>query len=254
METSMTQTICITGASSGFGQAVARKFAKAGWNCIITGRRKDRLEQLAAELAPAKVLVLSFDISDKDQVEKALANLPAPFSDIDILVNNAGLSLGIEPAQKSSLQDWETMIDTNIKGLVYCTHALLPGMAARQKGHVINIGSVTAHYAYPGSNVYGGTKAFVAQFSRGLRSDLHGTGVRVTTIEPGLAESEFSLVRFKGDQTRSDNLYAGAHPLTPEDVADAVFWSASTPPHVNINTIELMPVSQSWSNLQVARD
>ena len=250
----MTQTVCITGASSGFGQAVARKFAKAGWNCIITGRRKERLEQLAAELSPAKVLVLSFDVSDKVQVEKALSNLPEPFANVDILVNNAGLSLGLEPAQRANLEDWETMINTNIKGLVYCTHALLPGMAARKKGHVINIGSVTAHYAYPGSNVYGGTKAFVAQFSRGLRSDLHGTGVRVTTIEPGLAESEFSLVRFKGDQERSDNLYAGAHPLTPEDVAESVFWSASTPAHVNINKIELMPVSQSWSALQVSRD
>lgn len=250
----MTQTICITGASSGFGQAVARRFAKAGWNCIITGRRKERLEQLAAELSPAKVLVLSFDVSDKVQVEKALSNLPEPFANVDILVNNAGLSLGLEPAQRANLEDWETMINTNIKGLVYCTHALLPGMAARKKGHVINIGSVTAHYAYPGSNVYGGTKAFVAQFSRGLRSDLHGTRVRVTTIEPGLAESEFSLVRFKGNQERSDNLYAGAHPLTPEDVAESVFWSASTPAHVNINKIELMPVSQSWSALQVSRD
>lgn len=250
----MSQTICITGASSGFGQAVARRFAKAGWNCIITGRRKDRLESLAAELAPAKVLVLPFDVSDKAQTEKALSTLPPEFAAVDILVNNAGLSLGLEPAHKSNLQDWETMIDTNIKGLVYCTHALLPGMVDRKKGHVINVGSVTAHYAYPGSNVYGGTKAFVSQFSRGLRSDLHGTGIRVTTIDPGMAESEFSLVRFKGDQEKSNKLYAGAHPLTPDDIADAIFWAANTPPHVNINTIELMPVTQSWSALQVARD
>ena len=197
---------------------------------------------------------LALDVRDRAAVERALTTLPPDLADVDLLVNNAGLALGLEPAHKASLDDWDTMVDTNIKGLLYCTRALLPGMVARNRGHVINMGSTAAEFPYPGGNVYGGTKAFVYQFSLNLRADLLGTAVRVTDIEPGLtAGTEFSAVRFHGDAAKAATVYAGTTPLTAEDVADAVHWAATRPPHVNVNVITLMPVSQAFGPLAVAR-
>jgi len=249
----MSQTVLITGATAGFGAATARRFARQGWQVVATGRRADRLEALADELGRDRVATAAFDIRDASAMDAALAALPAGFRDIDVLVNNAGLALGTAPAQKADLEQWKTMIDTNITSLVTLTHRLLPALIAR-KGMVVNVSSIAASYPYPGSNVYGGTKAFVHQFSIGLRSDLHGTGVRVTSLEPGLALTEFTLVRTSGNQEASDTLYKGAHPLTGDDIAEAIFWVASLPPHVNINRLEMMPVSQSWPAFQIARD
>jgi len=248
----VTKTAMITGATSGFGAETVRRFAKAGWRVIATGRRADRLKTLIGELDPAMALALPFDVRDVSATEAALASLPDAFKEIDLLINNAGLALGTAPAAKARVEDWRTMIETNVTGLVTLTHRLLPGLIAR-KGAVINISSVAATYPYPGGNVYGGTKAFVSQFSLGLRSDLHGTGVRVTSIEPGMAETEFMLVRSGGDQAASDTLYKGANPLTPEDVAETLLWVATLPPHMNINRLELMPVRQSFGPFQVDR-
>lgn len=248
----MTQTIVITGATSGFGQATARVFAALGWNIVGTGRRQDRLDALAAELGPC-LLPLCLDMRDNAAVAQALGNLPTPWNEPDVLVNNAGLALGLEPAQSADLDAWETMIDTNIKGVLYATRAVLPGMTARDRGHVINLGSTAGTYPYAGANVYGGTKAFIAQFSLNLRSDLLGTAVRVTCLEPGLAESEFSVVRFGGDKARADGVYAGTTPLTPADMAEAVRWVVHLPPHVNINRMEIMPACQAPTALAVCR-
>ncbi|HTT38778.1 MAG TPA: SDR family oxidoreductase [Burkholderiales bacterium] len=248
----MTKTAMITGATSGFGAASARRFAKAGWRIIATGRRADRLESLAKELGRDSVHVTAFDMRKPEAIDAALTALPAPFRDIDLLINNAGLALGTAPAQNASLEQWQQMIETNITGLVTLTHKLVPALIAR-KGAIINISSVAASYPYPGGNVYGGTKAFVTQFSLGLRSDLHGTGVRVTSVEPGMAETEFTLVRTGGNRDASDKLYKDAHPMTPEDIAETLFWIATLPPHMNINRIELMPVTQSFSPFQVYR-
>jgi serine 3-dehydrogenase len=248
----MTHTALITGATSGFGAAAVRKFARAGWRIIATGRRADRLKKLQDEFGGDKVWAAAFDVRKPDAIEAALANLPASFRDIDLLINNAGLALGTAPAQNASLEQWNQMIETNVTGLVTITHKLLPTLIAH-KGAIINISSVAATYPYPGGNVYGGTKAFVSQFSLGLRSDLHGTGVRVTSVEPGMAETEFTLVRTSGNQDASDKLYKGADPMTAEDVADTLYWIATLPPHMNINRIELMPVKQSFSPFQVAR-
>jgi serine 3-dehydrogenase len=248
----MTHTALITGATSGFGAAAVRKFARAGWRVIATGRRADRLKKLQDEFGGDKVWAAAFDVRKPDAIEAALANLPASFRDIDLLINNAGLALGTAPAQNASLEQWNQMIETNVTGLVTITHKLLPTLIAH-KGAIINISSVAATYPYPGGNVYGGTKAFVSQFSLGLRSDLHGTGVRVTSVEPGMAETEFTLVRTSGNQDASDKLYKGADPMTAEDVADTLYWIATLPPHMNINRIELMPVKQSFSPFQVAR-
>ena len=187
-----------------------------------------------------------------EAIEAALTGLPAPFREVDLLINNAGLALGTAPAQNASLDQWRQMIETNITGLVTLTHKLIPTLIAR-KGAIINISSVAASYPYPGGNVYGGSKAFVSQFSLGLRSDLHGTGVRVTAVEPGMTETEFTLVRTGGNQDASDKLYKGANPMTPEDIAETLFWIASLPPHMNVNRIELMPVTQSFSPFQVHR-
>jgi 3-hydroxy acid dehydrogenase / malonic semialdehyde reductase len=211
------------------------------------------VQELAAELGP-QVLPLTLDVSDRDAVAQAVAGLPGEFQAVDLLVNNAGLALGLGPAQQADLDDWDQMIDTNCKGLVYVTRAILPGMVARGRGHVINLGSVAGTYPYPGGNVYGGTKAFVHQFSLNLRSDLHGTGVRVTSVEPGMADTEFSLVRFDGDKATADGVYSGMQPLTADDVAESIHWAASLPGHVNVNTIELMPTAQSFAPFQVARD
>lgn len=249
----MQRTICITGATAGFGAACARRFAADGCKLIVTGRRKDRLDQLVDELGAESCLPLAFDVRDADAVRESLTSLPAPFAAVDVLVNNAGLALGLEPAQRASLEDWETMIDTNLKGLMYCTRALLPGMVERGTGHVVNLGSIAGSYPYPGGNVYGATKAFVMQFSRNLRADLHGTGVRVTNIEPGLAESEFSVVRFKGDTAKAASIYDGTAPLRPEDIADLIHFVVNCPAHVNINRLEVMPTCQSFGALPVHR-
>ena len=249
----MSLTVFVTGASSGFGAAVARRFAADGARVVVAARRTDRLQGLADEFGP-QVLPLQLDVRDRARVAMAVQRLPEEFSAIDVLVNNAGLALGLKPAQEAELDDWDQMIDTNCKGLVYCTRAILPGMVARRRGHVINLGSVAGGYPYPGGNVYGGTKAFVHQFSLNLRSDLHGTGVRVSCVEPGMADTEFSLVRFGGDRARADNVYAGMQPMTADDIAEAIHWAASLPAHVNVNTIELMATAQSWAPFQVARD
>ena len=248
----MAKTALITGATSGFGKASVQRFVDAGWRVIATGRRAERLQKLVDEFGADKVHPAAFDIRDAGAMDKALASLPAAFKDVDLLINNAGLALGTAPAQECDLEQWNTMIDTNVRALVTLTRKLLPSLIKR-KGAVINVSSVAASYPYPGGNVYGGTKAFVVQFSLGLRSDLHGTGVRVTSVEPGMAETEFTLVRTKGNQDASDKLYKGASPMTGEDIADALLWIASLPPHMNINRIELMPVNQSFSPFQVYR-
>ena len=250
----MTKTVLITGASSGFGAACGRAFAGLGWQLVLAARRNEALEQLRQELAPlVPVHLLTLDVRDRVAVELALSSLPEGFSEVDLLVNNAGLALGLEPAQKASLDDWDTMVDTNCKGVMYCTRALLPGMVERNRGHVINIGSVAGNWPYPGGNVYGASKAFVQQFSRNLRADLLGTAVRVTNIEPGMAETEFSRVRFKGDEDRAHRIYSGTEPLLPEDIAEIVTWVASIPPRVNINCVEVMSVCQAWGPLAVHR-
>ncbi|MGQ0741203.1 MAG: SDR family oxidoreductase [Alphaproteobacteria bacterium] len=244
----------ITGASAGFGAAFVRRFAAKGARVIASARRAEKLEALAREYGRERTLPLTLDVQDQSAVARAVESLPRDFAEVDVLVNNAGLGLGLDPAQRADIRDWDTMIDTNVKGLVYLTHALLPGMVARGRGHVVNIGSVAGTYPYPGGNIYGATKAFVHQFSLNLRSDLHGTGVRVTCIEPGLVEgTEFSDVRFKGDRERAAAVYKGANALTPEDVADAVEWVVSLDPRVNINTIEMMPATQSFAGFQIHR-
>jgi len=242
----MEQIVCITGATSGIGQAALERFAAEGWRVIAVGRREDRLRELAAA-HKGKALPLALDVRDRQAVNQAFASLPQDFAAIDMLVNSAGLALGLEPAQSCGLDDWDTMIDTNIKGLAYCTRAVLPGMVERNRGHVINLGSIAGTYAYPGGNVYCATKAFVEQFSRSLRCDLYGTAVRVTNVEPGLLETEFSLVRFKGDEAVASALYRGANPLRAEDIADIIWWAGTRPAHVNICRVEVMPTSQSPS-------
>jgi 3-hydroxy acid dehydrogenase / malonic semialdehyde reductase len=253
MTSSKPAIVFVTGASSGFGAAVARRFAADGARVIAAARRTDRLQDLKDEFR-GQILPMQLDVRDRDRVAAHVARLPEEFKAIDLLVNNAGLALGLNPAQDADLDDWDQMIDTNCKGLVYCTRAVLPGMVARGRGHVINLGSVAGSYPYPGGNVYGGTKAFVHQFSLNLRSDLHGTGVRVTCVEPGMADTEFSLTRFSGDKAKADAVYAGMQPLTPDDIAESIHWAATLPEHVNVNTIELMPTTQSFSPFQVARD
>lgn len=241
----------ITGATAGIGEACARAFVAAGWHVIGTGRRRERLDALASELGE-RFCGAVFDVRDDTTRDAALAALPEAFRGIDLLVNNAGLALGLEPAQKALLSNWTTMIDTNITALVSLTHKLLGGLIER-KGAIINLSSVAATYPYPGGNVYGGTKAFVRQFSLDLRSDLHGTGVRVTSIEPGMVETEFTLVR-TGSKEASDKLYGGVNPMTPEDIANTILWVANQPPHLNINALELMPVNQSWQGFAVHRE
>jgi 3-hydroxy acid dehydrogenase / malonic semialdehyde reductase len=247
------RTVFVSGASAGFGVAVAERFAAGGDRVVIAARRVDRLAALADRLG-SNVLPLVLDVSDRGAVQEAVAGLPGAFAEIDVLVNNAGLAAGLEPAQDSDLDDWDQMVDTNCKGLMYLARAVLPSMVARGRGHVVNLGSIAATYPYPGGNVYGATKAFVHQFSRNLRIDLHGTGVRVTCIEPGMAGgTEFSEVRFGGSVARAAAVYAGTTPLTAADVAEAVLWASAQPPHVNINLIELMPVVQSPGPLRIFR-
>lgn len=249
----MPKTVLITGATAGFGQAMARRYAAEGWNVVITGRRVERLEELKKELDPAKVHTACFDVRDKAAMDKAIADLPSAFADIDVLVNNAGLALGLDPAPTCDMDEWETMIDTNIKGLLYMTKALLPRMIERDTGHIVNIGSVAGTYPYPGGNCYGGTKAFVNHFSKNLIADLLGTRLRVTNIEPGLCESEFSIVRFGGNTEQASKVYEGTEPILPDDIAEIVYWTTMLPAHININSMEIMPVDQGFSNFAINR-
>lgn len=247
----MQKTILITGATAGFGEATARLFAGNNWRLILTGRRVERLEALKEELAAVPVHIAAFDVSKRDEVEQFAAELPEEFSQIDVLVNNAGLALGLSSAAEADMDQWQTMVDTNISGLMYMTRNFLPQMVEKKSGHIVNIGSIAGSWPYPGGNTYGATKAFVAQFSRNLRSDVHGTGVRVTNIEPGLAETEFSLVRFSGDEKRAEGVYENAEALTAEDIAETIFWSVNRPARVNINSVEIMPTTQSWAQLNI---
>ena len=247
------KTILVTGASSGFGAAIAALFVQNGWRVVACARRADRLQHLVDRFGDQRVHTAAFDIRDEAAMRSALAALPEDFRDIDLLVNNAGLALGTKPAQECDLAQWRQMIDTNITALVTLTRLLLPKLIER-RGAIVNISSISGTYPYFGGNVYGGTKAFVTQFSLGLRTDLHGSGVRVTSVEPGMAETEFTLVRTGGDQAASDKLYAGAHPITGEDLANTVWWIANLPPHLNVNRIEVMPVSQSAAGLQIVRN
>ncbi len=248
----MTKTVLITGATAGFGKAMAERYAAEGWQIIATGRRQERLDELKDEL-PTAVHTICFDIRDKEACQNAVASLPKKFASIDVLVNNAGLALGVEPAQECDLDEWECMVDTNIKGLLYVTRAILPGMVERNSGHIVNLGSVAGTYPYPGGNTYGGTKAFVNQFSKNLLADLLGTKVRVTNLEPGLCESEFSVIRFRGNKDAADNVYAGTEPILPADIAEIVYWTTTLPPHININSLEVMPVDQAFSPFAINR-
>jgi serine 3-dehydrogenase len=245
------KTILITGATAGFGEAAARRFVAGGWKAIGTGRRSDRLKRLQEELGDS-FLPLDIDMRDRASIE-SLARLDAPWSELDLLLNNAGLAPPTDPLPETDWDRIETVIDTNVTGLVALTRALLPRLIER-KGQIINLSSVAATYPYKGGAVYAGTKAFVRQFSLDLRCDLAGTGVRVTSVEPGMAETEFTIVRTGGDVEASDKLYAGMNPMTSEDLADLFLWLANLPPHLNINTVELMPVSQSWAGFNINRE
>ncbi len=245
----MANTILITGATSGFGRACAEYFADQGWQLILSGRRSERLEMLHDQLGEAVRQIIPLDVRDREQVFEKLGSL----ENVDVLLNNAGLALGLEPSWDVDLDDWDAMVDTNIKGLMYCTRALLPQMVKSDHGHVVNIGSTAGAWPYPGGNTYGGTKAFVQQFSRNLRADLLGTHVRVTNLAPGMAESEFSEVRFKGDTESAAKVYQGTEALRPQDIAETVFWIINRPAHVNINAIEMMSVDQAWGPLAVHR-
>jgi 3-hydroxy acid dehydrogenase / malonic semialdehyde reductase len=245
------QIVLITGASSGIGAACAKLFAKAGAKLILAARRLERLQQLAEELvqtqhgASVKFHLLELDVRDRNAVEAAISSLPSFWEDIDILVNNAGLSRGLDKLHEANVQDWEEMIDTNIKGLLYLSRVVVPGMVSRHRGHVVNIGSIAGHQTYPGGNVYCGTKAAVKAITEGLKQDLLGTPIRVTSVDPGMVETEFSEVRFHGDSDRAKKVYQGLTPLTPDDVADVVLFCVTRPTHVNINEIILMPVDQA---------
>lgn len=250
----MSKTVLITGASSGFGQACAVKLAGEGYALILTARRFDALETLKQQLCDqVPVHIAALDVCCEDQIEQFFEQLPEAFQGIDILINNAGLALGVEPFDKTQADDWSTMVETNVMGLLRVTHRVLPGMVARNCGHIINIGSTAGNWPYPGSNVYGASKAFVQNFSRGLRADLLGKQVRVSNIEPGMAETNFSNTRFKGDHDKAAQVYADTQPLSGEDVADIIAWVVSTPAHVNINTLEVMPTCQAWGALPVDR-
>ncbi|WP_110667229.1 SDR family NAD(P)-dependent oxidoreductase [Salinicola halophilus] len=252
----MTNTVFITGATSGFGRAAARRFAEAGWSLVLTGRRQERLDAIAEELGEkARVHTIALDVRDDQAVQQAVEALPADFARIHALINNAGLALAPQPAQKVELKDWHTMIDTNVTGLVNVTHALLPTLIETGAGAtIVNVGSIAGQWPYPGSHVYGASKAFVKQFSYNLRCDLQGTGVRVTDLAPGIAETEFTLVRTGGDQSASDALYRGTTALTAEDIAEQMFYIATLPAHINFNRLEVMPTRQAWSAFAIDRD
>ena len=248
----MTKTAFVTGATAGIGEATVRALVAGGWRCVATGRRKERLDALVGELGDDKVHAAVFDVRDEDAMDAAIAALPGEFAKVDLLVNNAGLAQGLSPAQEADLDDWQTMIDTNVTAMVKLTRKLLPGLIER-KGAIIALGSVAGNYVYPGGNVYAGSKAFANHFTLALRADLHGTGVRVTSIEPGMVETEFTLVR-TGSQQASDDLYRGSDPMTGEDIAMMIKWVAELPPHLNINRLEPMPVNQDFAGFRVARE
>ncbi|MDR1827835.1 MAG: SDR family oxidoreductase [Methylobacteriaceae bacterium] len=246
--------VLVTGASVGFGAATSRMFVAKGYRVIGAARRAEKLNALAAELGE-NFLPLKLDVSDRPVVKAALEALPKEWSDIDVLVNNAGLALGLEPAHRASFEDWLTMIETNVTGLAHLTHLLLPGMVERGRGHIVNVGSIAGTYPYPGGNVYGATKAFVKQFSLNLRADLAGTPLRVTNIEPGMVgDTEFSLVRFKGDTARVEKNYEHVRYLVPDDIARSILFAVEQPPYVNINRIEIMPIAQTFSPMTIRRD
>lgn len=246
------KTIFITGATSGFGRASAVLFVKNGAKVIASGRRKDRLLELKSELGD-NIHLMNLDVRDKISVKRAISGLPSNFSQIDVLVNNAGLALGLSAFDQQSEEDLEQMVETNIMGVLHCTHAILPTMITRNDGHIINISSIAGTYPYPGGNVYGATKAFVTQFSLNLRADILGKNIRVTNIEPGMCATEFSNVRFKGNKEKASNVYAGMQPLTAEDIAETILWTICRPNHVNINRVELMPTQQAFSPFAVSR-
>ncbi|MEC8082084.1 MAG: SDR family NAD(P)-dependent oxidoreductase [Pseudomonadota bacterium] len=252
----MKKVVLITGATSGFGRAAARKFASEGWALVITGRREDRLQALQAELMETvPVFYQTLDVRNQADVQQLVEGLPDPFNEVSCLINNAGLALSPKPAQETELADWHTMIDTNITGLVNMTHALLPSLIKVGEGaSIINVGSIAGQWPYPGSHVYGASKAFVQQFSYNLRCDLLGTGVRVTDLAPGIAETEFTLVRTGGDQQASDALYANTQALSAEDIANAMYYIATLPPHICINHMEVMPTMQAWSPFAIHRE
>lgn len=246
------KTAFVTGATAGIGEATVRALVENGWRCIATGRRAERLDALVEELGADKVHPAVFDVRDTGAMDAVIAALPDAFAGVDLLVNNAGLAQGLSPAQEANLADWQTMIDTNVTAMVTLTRKLLPTLIER-RGAIVTIGSVAGSYVYPGGNVYAGSKAFANHFTLALRADLHGTGVRVTSIEPGMVETEFTLVR-TGSEEASDDLYRGADPMTGQDIARTILWIAELPPHLNINRIELMPVSQDFAGFRVARE
>ncbi|MDX2073195.1 MAG: SDR family NAD(P)-dependent oxidoreductase [Alphaproteobacteria bacterium] len=245
------KTIFITGATSGFGRSLAMLAASRGAQVVATGRREDRLAELKSH--SHHIHTIALDVRDKTAVEKAVASLPADYANVDVLVNNAGLAMGFDSFEKQSPEGNQQMVDTNISGLLHATHALLPGMIARDRGHIVNISSIAGSYPYPGGNVYGATKAFVTQFSLNLRADLLGRNIRVTSIEPGMCDTEFSLVRFAGDKSKADAVYDGMQPLSSDDIANTIFWCITQPAHVNVNRLEVMPVMQAFSPFAVAR-
>ncbi len=249
----MSRTVLITGATSGFGKECAKIFAKNGDKVIATGRRSEKLKELKDELKDFDLLTLCFDVSDKEAVLENIAFLPSEYKDIDILINSAGLALGIGLSPEALIDDWEQMIDTNIKGLLYITKAVLPIMIERKTGYIFNLGSIAGRWPYQGGNVYGATKAFVEQFSYNLRTDLRGTNIRVSNIEPGSARTEFSDVRFKGDKDKADKVYEGYKPLVAVDIANLIFTLANLPSHVNVNSLEVMPTAQTWAGLHIEK-
>jgi 3-hydroxy acid dehydrogenase/malonic semialdehyde reductase len=249
----MQKTVLVTGATAGFGAAFARRLVSDGHRVIATGRRTDRLSSLSTELGAA-LLTAPLDVTDKLSIAAFPQSLPESWQQIDVLINNAGLALGLSPAWEAKLEDWDTMIATNVTGLIHMTHAILPQMLARNDGQILNLGSVAGEYPYPGGHVYGGTKAFVRQFSLNLRADLVGKNIRVTDLEPGMCTgSEFSKVRFGGDEAKAAAVYAGTQSLTPEDIAEVASWLISLPPHMNVNRIELMPTCQASAPFAVKR-
>lgn len=249
----MSKTVIVTGATSGFGKEIAKTFASDGCKVIITGRRKEKLEELKNEFKNSDIFTLNLDVRDKDAVFKAIEELPKEYQDIDILVNNAGLALGLDKSLEASLDDWDTMVDTNIKGLLYMTKAVLPNMIKRKTGYIFNIGSTAGNWPYEGGNVYGATKSFVQQFSFNLRTDLKGTNIRVSNIEPGMAKTEFSSVRFKGDEKRADSVYDGIKPLLADDISNLIFTLSKLPEHVNVTSLEVMPTTQSHGALIIEK-
>jgi len=247
-------TVFITGATSGFGQAAARRYAEAGARVIATGRRGDRLRQLQDELGKDKCHIVELDVRDYEAMQAAIESLPAPFDAINVVIANAGLALGMQPAAETEMSDWDTMVDTNVKGLMYTIRLLLPGLIERGGGHIVTVGSVAGDYPYAGGSVYGATKAFVKQFALNLRSDLQGKNVRVTNIEPGLTETEFSLVRFKGDADKAAKPYEGTQAMNADDIVESIFWTTTLPRHVNVNRVQMMATTQALAGFDVYRE